>query len=176
MSVHQRPHREVPPSIGSALRQAPSRRRCRGFTLFETLCASALVGLLAAVAIPGYRNIVEKQKVQQCVHELAQIALAIERYRTTHRYALPESLGDLPGGPFVDPWGNAYEYLNFDSDVKGIKGKIRKDHNLHPLNSDMDLYSKGPDGASVSPLTAKASRDDVIWARDGGFIGSASDF
>jgi hypothetical protein len=32
-----------------------------------------------------------------------------------------------------------------------------------------------PDGESRSPLTAKASRDDVIYGRDGGFIGRASD-
>jgi general secretion pathway protein G len=57
-----------------------------------------------------------------------------------------------------------------------VKGKIRKDHNLHPLNSEFDLYSMGADGASVSPLTAKASRDDVIWGRDGSFVGLASDF
>ena len=53
---------------------------------------------------------------------------------------------------------------------------IRKDHNLHPLNSEFDLYSFGKDGQSQSPLTAKASRDDVIWARDGGFVGLAEDY
>ncbi len=40
-----------------------------------------------------------------------------------------------------------------------------------PINSDYDLYSKGPDGASQGPLTAKASRDDIIRANNGRFIG-----
>jgi general secretion pathway protein G len=53
---------------------------------------------------------------------------------------------------------------------------IRKDHNLHPLNSEFDLYSLGKDGRSSPPLTAQASRDDVIWARDGDFVGLASDY
>jgi len=78
--------------------------------------------------------------------------------------------------PATDPWGNAYRYLSFAAPLPGIKGLIRKDHNLHPLNSEFDLYSMGADWRSVAPLTAKASQDDVIWARDGSFVGLASDF
>jgi general secretion pathway protein G len=66
--------------------------------------------------------------------------------------------------------------MNFNANIPGIYGKIRKDHNLHPLNSEFDLYSMGADGDSKSPLTAKASRDDIIWARDGDFVGLAEDF
>ena len=51
-----------------------------------------------------------------------------------------------------------------------------KDKSLHPLNSDYDLYSMGKDGASTGPLTAKASRDDVVRANDGRFIGLAKDY
>ena len=58
------------------------------------------------------------------------------------------------------------------STVKG-KGKLRKDKFLVPLNSDYDLYSMGPDGKSVPPLTAKASRDDILRANDGEFFGPA---
>ena len=45
-----------------------------------------------------------------------------------------------------------------------------------PLNSTYDLYSMGKDGQSQSPLTAKASLDDVIRANDGGFIGLAAHY
>jgi general secretion pathway protein G len=41
-------------------------------------------------------------------------------------------------------------------------------------NTDYDLYSSGPDGASVGPLTAKASRDDILRANNGRFVGPAS--
>ncbi len=53
---------------------------------------------------------------------------------------------------------------------------MRKDRFLVPLNSDFDLYSKGPDRKSVPPLTAEASRDDIIRANDGGYIGLASEY
>jgi general secretion pathway protein G len=53
---------------------------------------------------------------------------------------------------------------------------MRKDKNLVPINSEYDLYSVGPDGRSVGPLTAKHSRDDIVMANDGRFIGVASDY
>jgi hypothetical protein len=47
--------------------------------------------------------------------------------------------------------------------------------NYVPINSECDLYSMGADRQTVAPLTAKASRDDVIMANDGAFFGLASD-
>jgi general secretion pathway protein G len=45
-----------------------------------------------------------------------------------------------------------------------------------PLNSDYDLYSSGPDGESRSPLTAAPSRDDIVRANNGGYIGLAGEY
>jgi general secretion pathway protein G len=136
-----------------------------------------VVGLLAAIALPSYAAIIGRQKVSEAGRELMEIALVIERYRTM-RFEIPETLAELGlrADLLEDPWGRQYQFLSFDSSIPGIKGKIRKDHNLHPLNTEFDLYSSGKDGESRSPLTAKASRDDVIWARDGGFVGLAEDF
>ncbi len=57
-----------------------------------------------------------------------------------------------------------------------VVGQARKDRFLVPINSDYDLYSLGKDGRSVAALTAKDSRDDVVRASDGAFIGLASNF
>jgi len=53
---------------------------------------------------------------------------------------------------------------------------MRKDHNLVPVNSDFDLFSKGKDGQSKSPFTAKASRDDIVRANNGRYIGPVSGY
>ena len=74
----------------------------------------------------------------------------------------------------LDPWGRPYEYLLMASE-KGKKG-FRKDKNLHPLNSDYDLYSCGRDGKSIPPLTAQQSRDDIVRANNGGFVGLATNY
>ena len=55
-------------------------------------------------------------------------------------------------------------------------GHARKDKVLKPLNSDFDLYSVGPDGQTQASLTSSVSRDDVVRARDGAFIGTAAEF
>ena len=44
------------------------------------------------------------------------------------------------------------------------------------MNSDFDLYSVGNDGDSESPLSAKASRDDIVRANNGAFIGLGEDY
>jgi len=63
-----------------------------------------------------------------------------------------------------------------DKGDKSKKGKPRKDHSLHPINCDYDLYSKGADGKSTAPLTAKISQDDIIRANNGGYFGLASNY
>ena len=141
------------------------------------MVALAVVGLLAAIALPTYSAIIEGQKVGEAGRELMEIANVIERNRTM-RFEIPETLAELglDADLLMDPWGRPYQFLSFNSSIPGIAGMIRKDHNLHPLNSEFDLYSFGKDGESRSPLTARASRDDVIWARDGGFVGLAEDY
>jgi general secretion pathway protein G len=149
-----------------------SRARGLGFTLLELMLGVGIVAILAAIAIPGYRAVYERSDVNKAVQDLGAIAAEIERFRSI-RLQLPDSLTELSNIPPADPWGHPYQYLNFDG---ASNGKIRKDHNLHPLNTEFDLYSKGPDGASVPPLTASPSRDDIIWAKDGTFVGKAADF
>jgi general secretion pathway protein G len=164
----ERLHRPV---LGSA----PRLNRGQGYTLLELMMALVVVGLLAAIAVPSYARILEQQKIQQGERDLRLIGLRIENYRTQYGNT-PNSLSDLNMTIPKDPWGRDYQFLNFSAPIPGINGMIRKDHNLHPLNTEFDLYSMGADGDSKAPLTAKASRDDIIWARDGDFVGLAEDF
>ena len=145
-----------------------------GFTLIELMLALLIIAILAILAQVSYSSIMDKLKTNQAISDLYLIDLQIERFKTEN-FALPADLSSLDI-PSEDPWGNAYEYLNFDT-IKGKgQGQKRSDHNLVPLNTDYDLYSKGPDGDSVRPLTAKASRDDIVRANNGGFIGVAADY
>jgi general secretion pathway protein G len=145
----------------------------RAFTLFELLLVAAILGVIVALVIPGYGQYKERVKITQAKTDIVIIESAIERYYANH-LAYPDTLAQAGVGGMLDPWGNPYQYLNITT-AKG-KGQVRKDHKLVPINSDYDLYSMGKDGTSQSPLTAKASRDDIIRANNGQFVGLAADY
>ena len=146
----------------------------RGFTLLELMLVVAIVGILTGIALSSYGMYIERTKTVKATVDMHMIALAIEGfYNNNNKY--PETLSELNGlDSLLDPWGNPYQYLNITT-TKG-NGKVRKDHNLVPLNTDYDLYSMGKDGKTASPLTAKASRDDIVRANNGAYIGLASDY
>lgn len=135
----------------------------------------AIIAVLAMIAIPKYQDYREGIKVQKAITDIAEISAFIKQYETETR-EFPDSLSQVGGdsGTRLDPWGNLYQYYNIQT-AKG-KGMLRKDKSLNPINSDFDLYSMGKDGKTSTALTANNSHDDVIRARDGQFIGLASDF
>jgi general secretion pathway protein G len=146
-----------------------------GFTLIELLLVITAIGILSAIALPSYGAYRERLKIMTCQNDIQAIAVAIKGYYS-ERYIYPNTLSEVGYGGKTDPWGNPYEYLNIaDGDKKNL-GKVRKDHFMVPLNTDYDLYSMGPDGLSIPPLTAKASRDDIVRANNGQYIGPASEY
>jgi len=157
--------RNIPPGA--------SPRAQRAFTLFELLLVAAIVGVLVAVAVPGYQGYQDQVRFIQAKADIVAIESALERYYAQH-FAYPDTLAQAGVGGMLDPWGHPYQYLNIAT-TKG-NGKVRKDRNLVPINSDYDLYSMGKDGKSQSPLTAQTSRDDIIRANNGKFVGLAADY
>jgi general secretion pathway protein G len=161
---------------GKSCFASASRRghgKSRGFTLVELLVTMAIILTLCAIAIPNLMAAVDSAKIARAVGDIRTIGGQVQAFQLTNG-DYPDTLDEAGYGAHRDPWGNPYQYLNF-RDVKG-KGKMRKDRFLVPINSFFDLYSMGKDGKSVSPLTAKQSQDDIIWANDGGYVGLGKDF
>lgn len=146
-----------------------------GYTILEIMIAVALLGIVAIIAVPAYNQYQERVRVAIAIADIKNIELAIERYYISNNNHYPPDLAAL-GINILDPWGNPYQYYNIADATNPGKGKLRKDKNLVPINSDYDLYSNGADGESVSPLTAKASRDDIVRANNGAYIGLAADY
>jgi general secretion pathway protein G len=150
-----------------------NRSSQHGFSFIELLIALAIAALAAAIAVPSCQRYLLRMKVSVAIADISKIALAIRKYDTQNN-TLPADLNAIGYGELLDPWGNRYYYLSFD-DIKGHGGQ-RKNKNLVPINTEYDLYSAGPDGQTKAPLTARDSRDDIIRANDGGFIGVAADY
>ena len=131
-----------------------------------------IAGILGLISVQTYEKYIDEARISEAKADIFGLEVKINYFQVT-RLSYPDSIDDIGGAP-QDPWGNPYRYLNVQN-VKG-KGKLRKDHNLVPINSDYDLYSMGKDGRSVSPLTAKHSRDDIIRANNGEYVGLAEDY
>jgi general secretion pathway protein G len=147
--------------------------RDRGFTIVELVIMVAILATLAAIGFGVYTKALLNSRNTRAIGDIKTMEGDIILFYTEHR-RYPDSLAEVGYGDREDPWGNLYQYLNIET-ASG-KGKMRKDRFLVPLNADFDLYSMGPDGMSTSPLTAKVSRDDILRANNGGYVGPASEY
>jgi len=149
-----------------------------GFTLIELLFSVAIAGVLAAIAVPTYIGYIDKVKNGTAISDITIIQQSIERFYTVN-FQYPATLAaisaSLPNNG-LDPWGNAYVYLNIINGGPGIQNSVRRDRNITPINSLYDLYSMGKNGVTKRQLDNKDSADDIVLGRDGAFVGLASDF
>lgn len=146
-----------------------------GFTLTEALVVVAIIATLSAIAFPPMFRALKNTERGKAENDIRAIEVLVLQYQLEHG-DYPESLDDLGVAVPLDPWGHPYQYLKIAGAGNKKKGHWRKDRFLVPLNSDFDLYSMGPDGQSSPPLTAEASRDDIVRAANGTYVGPAEDY
>jgi general secretion pathway protein G len=161
----------------SPVNQLWSRRGHNGgFTMLELLIIIAIIGTLCAIAIPAYNSYVKRASIKLVIEDIKSIDKQLKAFDFM-KNRLPETLADA-GIDMIDPWQNPYQYTLIRGKPLTGPGKVipRKDKNLHPLNSDYDLCSMGPDGLSSPNLNNSRSIDDIIRAGDGSFYGVAEDY
>jgi type IV pilus assembly protein PilA len=106
--------------MAQALQTGPivTTRRPRGFTLIELMIVVVIVGILATLAVVGYRKLVQSSHVTEATGMVQSIRVAQEGYHSeTQQYAnVSTSLTDYyPQAPVyqqVTAWGGPHPYAS----------------------------------------------------------------
>ena len=92
------------------------KRNQKGFTLIELLIVVAIIGIIAAIAIPNLLNAIDRGKQKRTMSDLRSIGTAIESYAIdVNYYPTAATTAALAGAvqpiyirnlPLVDGWNN----------------------------------------------------------------------
>lgn len=164
-----------------------SRFRCtRGFSLVEILVVLAIMGLLAAIAIPMYINAQNRAKQSQTMANIHQIAVAWEaRAIEMKTYNAAGDMFDLPAYPIgytdlatmlepkyigrvpqLDAWNHPFEFA-IDQPLRG--GTAATTFSIRSPGRDGVFQGIGPGGRRYEIKTFDCFDCDIVFA-DGQFI------
>lgn len=75
----------------------------RAFTLIELLIVVAIIGILAAIAVPNFLNAQLRAKISQAYADTRTLADGLEMYRLDHNIPPPVKSPDYPNGAWINP-------------------------------------------------------------------------
>ena len=125
----------------------------KGFTLIELMIVVAIIGILAAIAIPQYQNYIAKSQVSRAMGETSAVKTAVETCLNEGKTAA----GDCPLG-VTDS--------NIQTTTVGDASPAEPDadgNNADILTAETEIIATFDDNAAA---TLKDSSATLTWTRD----------
>ena len=91
----------VPHAIRSRSCAAAPRRAARGFTLMELMVSVVIVAILAAIAIPSYREYVVRSRIVDATTALSDYRVRMEQFFLDNRRYLTDGACGVPETQFT---------------------------------------------------------------------------
>jgi len=153
------------------------KKRESGFTLIELLIVIAIIGILAAIAIPNLLNAVQRGKQKRTMSDMRALATAVEAYAVDNN-VYPAATCN--GGIFTNGTYNTLSTGSFTNLTPTYIAQPPKTdgwgrymaYALDASSNNYAIRSSGRDGAvngTVNCGTTTNFNDDIIYA-DGTFV------
>ncbi|MBD3267525.1 prepilin-type N-terminal cleavage/methylation domain-containing protein [bacterium] len=124
--------------------------RKSGFTLIELLIVVAIIGILAAIAVPNFMNAQVRAKISRAVSDMRNIAQAIEMYRLDENGYPTWNKARVPGsGDNAHP--NSIRYYRLTTPISYMSGIPNDPFVSYANTSDFEKWGKAYDYVNENP-------------------------
>ena len=138
------------------------KRDSKGFTLIELLIVVAIIGIIAAIAIPNLLNAIDRGKQKRTMADMRSLGTAVESYAVDNNVypvattavalkTIVETGAYIKNMPTVDGWNNTFAVAS--------------------ATTEYTLYSLGKDNAGTTCTTGTTTTfNDQICFINGQFL------
>ena len=99
-------------------------KKQKGFTLVEIMIVVAIIGLLAAIAIPSFMKARTTSQAKACVNNLRQIESGKEQWALAAGAAQGTSIGDIETAQVTSNRTEVNKYLKLQTTGAGTNGPV----------------------------------------------------
>ncbi len=133
------------------------KRNQQGFTLIELMIVVAIIGILAAIALPAYQDYTVRARVSEALVAAAPAKLAVAEYTSAY--------GSLPGNASISGYGQSSKYV---ASVSWSNPNII-------ITTTSDMGNAAANGTTIQLVGTAESNGQVTWVCGPGSTGTAID-